>query len=83
MYSRFVTSVTPWMSAYKRMSFIENYDSLEFEPCLLEYDDLKKMKTPELTVDREATEQNYQLLSDCVGDILTVVKGQPYSSYCG
>jgi len=56
---------------------------LRFEPCLLEYGQINDMNLPEFTYDEKTTERNYQRLCDCCGDILNVVKGQPYASFYG
>ena len=69
---------TPWMDAMKSVTMGENNTSVKFEPCLVEYSDFKKMKAPELLIDRESADSKYEQINDVLGDILPVVKGAPY-----
>jgi hypothetical protein len=46
--------------------------SREFHPQIREERDLEKIRMPVLTLDREATERNFQTLTDIFGDILPV-----------
>ncbi|MFH0797762.1 MAG: hypothetical protein V2A65_12065 [Candidatus Omnitrophota bacterium] len=48
--------------------------SHHYEPVIKEEGDIKKIKTPEVTVDREVTERNYQTLQNLFGDILEIEK---------
>lgn len=48
--------------------------SREFHPQIREEKDLEKIKTPVLTYDQEASERNYHMLVDMIGDILSVKK---------
>lgn len=52
--------------------------SHHYEPVIREEGDIKKIKTPEITVDQETTEHNYYTLQKIFGDILPVEKiGRP------
>jgi len=46
--------------------------SREFHPQIRQESDLEKIKTPEITVDEEATQRRFETLRDLFGDILTV-----------
>lgn len=48
--------------------------SREFHPQIRDEKDLDKIKTPVLEYDREASERNYSILTDAVGDIMPVKK---------
>lgn len=50
------------------------------EPCLNEYNDLKKLKFPRLEMDLDRSRQNYDQVQDAVGDILNVFSGMPYGA---
>lgn len=49
--------------------------SRRFHPQIKDERDLEKIKTPQITLDKEATERNYQLMVDLFGDILEVRRG--------
>lgn len=49
--------------------------SRRFHPQIKDEKDLEKIKTPQITLDEEATERNYQLMVDLFGDILEVRRG--------
>jgi hypothetical protein len=69
---------TPWMEGMKSVSFGIEKTSVKFEPCLIEYSDFKKMRVPELHIDRKIADSKYEQINDVLGDILPVVKGAPY-----
>jgi hypothetical protein len=48
--------------------------SMDFVPVLRDEKDLKKIRTPELTVDWEATERNFETLSEIFDGVLPVEK---------
>lgn len=48
--------------------------SSRFEPVIKNEEDIEKIQMPQVEVDSEATERNYELLSDIFGDILPVEK---------
>ena len=43
--------VTPWMDGYKGVYIDADLKMKAFEPCIINYADIKKMKKPRLTVD--------------------------------
>ena len=49
-----------------------------FAPSLIEYSDLKKLRFPELTVDRKASAEHLGIARDVFGDILEVIEGEPF-----
>lgn len=71
-------TVSDWMEGHKRPYTSEADHSAAFVPCINGYDDIKKMKFPELLIDRKASERNLESVGDLIGDILTVVQGAPY-----
>jgi len=48
--------------------------SSRFEPVIKNEEDIEKIQMPQVKIDREATEHNYELLIDIFGDILSVEK---------
>jgi len=58
------------------VKFDENNDiiSRDYHPQIQTEKDVEKIKNPVITLDEEATERNYQLLNDLIGDILPVEK---------
>ena len=48
IYTGFSSHVTDWMDGYKTVRIGENLESSHFEPCIIDYDDIKKMRQPEL-----------------------------------
>ncbi len=53
-----------------------------FDPVLKTEADIEKIRLPEITVDREATDRNFDFLNDLFGGILTVERrGQAYNGY--
>jgi len=75
--------VTPWMDGYKRVHIDANLKMTDFKPCIVEYADIKKLRKPQLVVNHQKTDEVYDQICDVIGDVLTVVKGYPYSSTCG
>lgn len=49
-----------------------NFEAAHFQPCLREYSDIKKMKFPELIIDWEKSNADYEMAQDAIGDILCV-----------
>jgi len=83
IYTRFDLKVTNWMDGYKMVRMGHNLESSSFEPCILKYEDIKKIRQPELIVDWEKTNERFNRINEIFGDILTVVKGVPFTSTCG
>ena len=52
--------------------------SKHFHPQITKPEDIEKIKTPQVTFDQNATEENYQKLCDLFGDILPVRKVGKY-----
>jgi len=50
----------------------------KFTPSIVEYDDLKKLRIPELCIDWSATETAYEKVASVFGDILDVKLGEPF-----
>lgn len=48
--------------------------SHHYEPVIKEENDIEKIKVPEVTVDREATERNYRTMQNLFGDIIPIEK---------
>lgn len=74
-----IKKVTPWMADYKTVRAHADGTGTKFEPCIKEYSDIKKMRFPQLIVDHKATNEQFERISDILGDILTIKKGQPYT----
>ena len=83
LYSGLCAAVTPWMEGYQTVRATQSGRAVAFEPCINEYSDLSLLRQPELIVDEAATNLQYELLLDALGDILDIQKGTPYSSTCG
>ena len=75
--------VTPWMDCYKPVHIDTDLKMTKFEPCIIKYSDIKKMRKPQLIADHKKTDELYEQIRDVIGGILTVVKGKPYHSTCG
>lgn len=76
-----------WVENRKRPEVIvENLDSglrtaEKYHPCLMEYSDIKLLKKPQLEyINRKKSDEQYEMASDVFGDILKVIKGEPYSA---
>lgn len=76
-------SVSDWMEGHKPVRANADGTATAFEPCIVEYSDIKKMTPPRLTVNHAATDEQYAWVYDLLGDILPVQKGHPYSSAYG
>lgn len=83
VHTGFRMSVTNWMNGYKHVILGEKNESSFFEPCISSEADFGRLQMPELLYDADATEANFNRTHELFGDVLTVVKGQPYSSVCG
>ncbi len=71
-------TLTDWIEGRVR-PFSDRADrAAKFTPCILEYDDIKKLRLPELCIDWQATETDYEKVSSVFGDILDVRLGEPY-----
>jgi hypothetical protein len=71
-------TVTDWVEGRVRPYADRADHSAKFTPSLIEYGDLKKLRFPELTVDRKLTKQHVAAVTDVFGDILDVIEGEPF-----
>jgi len=70
--------LTDWIEGRAR-PYTEHPDrAARFSPCILEYEDLRKLRYPELSVDWQASRARYDEVQDTFGDILRVEFGEPY-----
>lgn len=83
IYTGFNSHITDWMDGHKTVRIGSNLESSHFQPCIIEYNDIKKMCQPELIVDWNKTNERYNRINEALGDILTVAKGSPFTSTCG
>jgi len=79
LYTGLFYSITEWIKGYKNVKFDKHLNAASFEPCLVEYSDLKKLTQPELIVDHEKTKEQYNQIYDVLGDTFTIIKGVPFS----
>ncbi len=56
--------------------------SHDYEPILKTEDDIARIEPPVITLDREATERNYQATCDLVGDHIEVVTDGIFHMWC-
>ncbi len=83
LFSGLTYTLTDWTEKHKQVRIGHDNASSHFEPCLIEYDDFKKLRRPELSVDQKDTEERYQRLQDLAGDLMTVIRGVPFTFTCG
>jgi len=70
--------LTDWIEGRVR-PFSEHADqAARFCPSIVEYEDLRKLRHPELTVDWQASRAHYEEVQEIFGDILRVEFGEPY-----
>ncbi len=76
-----VYQFSDWWEGRRRPYSGDGQRAEAFYPVIKEYSDLGKIRQPELIlVDERQTEENVARVSDVVGNILTVLKGEPFSS---
>ena len=80
IYVPIVHSLTDWIEGRQRPYSDRADCSAAFRPSIHEYEDLKKLKFPELTVDRKQTAHNLAAVQDVFGDILEIQEGEPFYS---
>ena len=83
VYTGFVSSVSEWKEGYHSVRLNERKEATCFKPCIHLPEDYQTLKTPVLSFDETLTGQNFQKMQNLLGDILTVVKGAPFTSVCG
>jgi hypothetical protein len=71
-------TLTDWVEGRVRPYADRADRAAAFSPSLLEYSDLKKLRFPELTVDRKLTRERMDLAADTLGDILEIAEGEPF-----
>lgn len=72
---------TDWVEERQRPYSGDGRRAEAFHPVILEYADWKKVKVPELIqVDSAGTARDMEMVRDVVGDLLTVIEGEPFSS---
>ena len=71
-------TITDWVEGRVRPYADRADRSAQFTPSLHEYGDLKKLRFPELTVDRKLTREHLGAVRDVFGDILEVIEGEPF-----
>ena len=78
IYVPIVHSISDWTCERRRPYADDPYHAAAFKPCFINSGDLKKLRIPELLIDRKQSEINYEKAFDMFGDILTVVRGKPF-----
>jgi len=71
-------SLTDWVEDRVRPYSGRADLAAKFTPSISNYNDLKRLRFPELVVDRLGTELDYGQVSDVFGDILDVRMGEPF-----
>lgn len=71
-------TITDWVEGRVRPYADRADRSAKFTPSLVEYGDLKKLRFPELTVNRKLTRERLASVTDVFGDILEVIEGEPF-----
>lgn len=80
LYVPVIHTISDWVDMRQRPYSGEAGHSAGFVPCIREYDDLKKLKFPELKMDINESNTIYEETCDILGDILDVVQGSPYAA---
>ena len=83
LYTGLFAQTTEWTEEYKTVRATENGHAVAFEPCIVEYRDIYKLKQPELVVDFKKTKEQFETVQDVLGDILDVQHGRPFMSTHG
>jgi hypothetical protein len=71
-------TVTDWVEGRVRPYADRADHSARFTPSLIEYGDLKKLRFPELIVDRKTTAEDLGVVQEVLGNILDVIEGEPF-----
>jgi hypothetical protein len=71
-------TLTDWMEGRVRPYSARVDRAEKFHPVLEERCDLKKLRYPELKIDREASNRNYEKIGDIFQGILDVIPGEPF-----
>jgi hypothetical protein len=78
LYTGLFAHTTEWTEEYRTVRATEDGHAVAFEPCILEYGDVYKLRQPELVVDFKKTQEQFEMIQDVLGDILDVQQGQPF-----
>ncbi len=74
-------SFSDWCEGRQRPYAGDGRRAEAFHPVIRELGDLKQIRQPELiSFDRKKTAGKMERIADCLGDILTVIEGEPFSS---
>ena len=71
-------TISDWMDGHIRPYSSDAKKAAAIEPCMNNDDGIEKMRFPKLTVDKQTSNKNYEIVCDLLGDILTVELGAPY-----
>jgi hypothetical protein len=71
-------TMSNWTPERHRPYAKDTFHAEKFVPCIVSFDDLKKLKYPELSVDRKKTQEQYESVSEALADVLNVVLGKPF-----
>jgi hypothetical protein len=80
LYVPFRTHITDWIKRNERPYVTDTHRAGTFHPVILQTSDLQKMRYPELTVDEEGSEEDFQLAEEVFGEHLHVIQGEPFCS---
>jgi hypothetical protein len=80
IYVPVIHAVSDWVDGRIRPYTGDARHSGKFEPCIEHFDDLKKLKYPQLQVDKKLSLELLEKTQDILGDILRVVDGAPYTA---
>ncbi len=83
LYSQVVIHNTGWGVVERRIRTEDLKGACHFDPVIKEEKDAEKIKMPQVSVDWQATEENYGRITDVFGDILKVEKqGHIHDWFC-
>ena len=79
----FYYTVSEWREGYHRVILSPQSEASRYEPCINSPAEYLALNTPEISYDKNLTDEKYQKTADLLGDILAVSKGSPFGSVCG
>lgn len=72
---------TDWWEGRRRPYAGDGRSAEAFHPVILDYADWKKVRIPELVqVDSAGTARDVEMVRGAIGDLVTVIEGEPFSS---
>ena len=80
IYVPYVKTVTDWIERKERPFVVDPHLAGTFHPVIEKTSDLSKMRFPEIILDEEKSEEDYQLAKEVFGDYLDVIQGEPFCS---